>query len=279
MYIYHCPIDKIKSEQDNIPEVNFHTPSVSRAFISLTSNMTKLLRSADFYIVRRACIEQIHTPIGAQLPLEDVNAIKSSKNIDALFDALAGSPYWSWIDVRLLEAMVEASNNKQADVILERYKKAVFAKKLKDVLPNAPSKEVKEMYYSKVVSKLKKDPDEVTVWDLLQFQKQLEKVIMDIRNGICILEHLEKGCIEIHWYIPTCCADGAYQSAVKNCNFFHTIGLQCLQIGYYPMIHDPLELRRSVAQPDTLVNCGKLNNCVCYLFNYVSFCSNSQRLH
>jgi len=219
--------------------------------------MTMLLRRADFFIVRRACVEQIHTPSGAQLPQNVVKDLKASKNIDTVFDTLAESPYWSWIDVRLLEAMAVASNIRQAKVLLENYKNAIFTKKLKDLLPNVPSKEVKEEYYSKLVSKLNKDPKEVTVWDLLKFQSQLEEVIMDIRKGVCILEHLKKGCIEVYWYIPTCCVDDAYQSALQNCDKFQSIGLLHLQIGNYPVIYQK-STSHEVAAPVPQVNTGKL---------------------
>ena len=183
-------------------EVNFYQfKSVTTAFVTLTSKLTRLLRKADFHIIRRSCIEQINTPNGAQLLPEDISAIKTSKNIDELLDVLAISAYWSWIDefdVRLLEAMVTASDNTNAINLIEKYKDSIFKKKLKEILPDAPGKEIKEAYYTKIVSKDDKDPNDITVADLLKFQSQLETVIMDIKKGVCILEHLEKGCIELH---------------------------------------------------------------------------------
>ena len=225
--------------------------------------MTRLLRKADFYIIRRSCLEQINTPNGAQLLPKDVTAIKASKNIDELFDVLAVSAYWSWIDVRLLEAMVTASDNMNAINLIERYKNAIFKKKLKDILPDAPGKEVKEAYYTKIVSKVDKDPNDITVEDLLRFQSQLEKVILDIKNGVCILEHLEKGCIEVHWYIPTSCVDGAYRTARVKRYKFNDLHLQSLRIGDYPVIHDPLASPDVViSAPSPPVNIGKLCNII-----------------
>ena len=257
----HATIHLMYTADPDSHKVDFHQfSSVTKAFISLTSKMTKLLRNADFSIVRRACIEQINTPDGAQLTQKVVDDIKASKNIDTIFDTLAESPYWSWIDIRLLEAMAVSSDIKQADKLLENYKNAIFTKKLKDLLPNSPSKEVKEKYYTKVVSKLKKDPDDVTVQDLLDFRQQLETVIMDIKNGVCILEHLERGCIEVYWYIPTCCADHAYQFAQQNCDQFWYIGLQHLQIGNHPVIYDPSMLHDvAIAEPVLQVNTGKVS--------------------
>ena len=92
--------------------------------------------------------------------------------------------------------MVVASENSEAVELLNNYKDAVFSKKLHDVLPNLPSKEIKEEYYTKVVTKVNKDPNKMTVADLLHFQYKLEVVILDIQNGVCILDHLEKGCMK-----------------------------------------------------------------------------------
>ena len=238
-------------------EVNFNQfENVTIAFVTLTSKLTRLLRRADFYIIRRSCIDQINTPNGAQLQPKDVSDIKTSKNIDELLDVLAVSAYWSWIDVRLLEAMVTASDNTSAKNLIKNYKDAIFKKKLEEILPDVPGKDIKEAYYIKVVSKVDKDPHDITVADLLKFQSQLETVIMDIKKGICVLEHLEKGCIEVHWYIPTKCVKKAYLSARVRCYHFKDLHLQYLKIGHYPVIHDPLVSPDLVSAPSPPVDVG-----------------------
>ena len=186
-----------------------------------------------------------------------------------MLDVLTCSPYWSWIDVRLMQAMVIATQSKEALEILQCYKRAIFSKKLIDLLPNIPSKEIKQIYFSKIVTKLNRDPTNMTVADLLKFQSEMETVIMDISNGTCVLEHIEKGCVEVHWYIPTSCVDGAYQSARVRCYQFNDLHLQYLKIGHYPMIHDPLALSDVVSAPSPPVNVGKLCNIIllaCVLF-------------
>ena len=235
--------------------------TVSEAFVFLTSQLKLLLAKTDFSNLKRSCIEQINTPSGAQLPPELVTKIKSCDNITTLFDVLADSAYWSWIDVRLLKVMAAASGLVEAIKLLSNYRKTIFSKKLFDLLPNAPSKEVKEKYYTKIVTKLKKDPKEMTVGDLLEFQSQLEVVLLDIKRGFCILGHLKKGCIEVHWYIPTSCVDGAYWIARVKLYQFSDLHLQYLKIGDYPVIHDPLASPDVViSAPSPPVNVGKLCN-------------------
>ena len=235
---------------------------VGKAFVALQTKMKKVLKKSDYVDLRRACITQMHNPGGAQLSQNFIEQILRTQNIDDLFDLLVCSPYWSWIDIRILEVMVVASDNPQAVQLLNNYKDAVFSKKLIDLLPNAPSKEVKEKYYAIIVTKVNKDPNTMTVADLLEFQYQLEVVIMDIQNGVCILQHLKKGCIELYWYIPTSCVDGAYQSARIKYNQFSDLHLQYLKIGQYPVICDPLASPDLVSAPSPPVNVGKLCNII-----------------
>ena len=225
--------------------------------------MRTLLKKANCGDLRRACIAQVHNPDGAELTPDLVEKISLTQNIDDLFDLLVRTPYWSWIDIRILDMMVAASGIPLAVKLLDNYKAAIFSKKLIDLLPNVFGKEIDKVRYTKVVTKLQKDPKEMTVSDLLELQSKLEIDIMNIKKGICILEYLEKGCIEVHWYIPTSCVDGAYRTArVKRCQF-NDLHLQYLKIGHYPVIHDPLaSLDVVVSAPSPPVNFGKLCNII-----------------
>ena len=230
---------------------------VGKAFIALQTKMKALFKKADFGDLRRACIAQMHNPGGAKLSPKLVKQITATQRIDDLFDLLVCSPYWSWIDIRMLEAMVIASDNPQAAELLGNYKAVVFSKKMIELLHNMFSKEIEDDY-TKMVTKIKKDPEEMTVGDLLDLQSKLEVEIMDIKKGISILEHWEKGCVEIHWYIPTNCIDKAYHTARLRCYQFKDLHLQYLKIGHYPVIHDPLASPDIVSAPSPPVNVGKL---------------------
>ena len=141
-------------------------------------------------MIRRACIAQIKSPSGAQLPPDVVQEIKNAENLDDLLDILTVTEYWNWLDLRLLEALIVASGSSTALNILNKYKEIVYSKKLIDVLPIAPSQEIRDAYFTKVVSIIGKNPNETTVADLINFRSKLESVIMDIKNGSCVLEHI-----------------------------------------------------------------------------------------
>ena len=216
--------------------------SISTAFVSLISGINAQLAKSKFLDLRRACLAQIKTPSGAKLSPEIVVKIKLTKTLDQLLDVLVESPYCSWIDLRLLEALVAASNSSEAMTLLDNYKTAIFSKRLYDVLPSAPSKKVKEEFYTIIVSKFDKNANEITIADLLELQSDLEVVIMDIGNGTCTLDHFNDGCVNIQWYIPTHCTEHAYQSASIKRHKFQAFSLQYLQIGNYPSLHNPLLL-------------------------------------
>ena len=234
---------------------------VGKAFIALQTKMKAIFKKADYGDLRRACIAQMRNPGGAKLSPKLVEQIRATQRIDDLFDLLVCSPYWSWIDIRMLEAMVIASDNSQAAELLGNYKAVVFSKKMIELLQNMYSKEVEEDY-TKMVTKIRKDPKEMTVGDLLNLQSKLEVEIMDIKKGISILEHWEKGCIEIHWYIPTSCVEKAYQTARVRGYQFKNLHLQCITIGQYPVIHDPLDSPDTIFAQSPPINVGKLCNII-----------------
>ena len=87
-----------------------------------------------------------------------IDKIVKTHNILELLVLLINSPYLSWIDVRLITAMFKgtSSSAKVLD-ILESYKHTIYSKKLTDVLPDYPSKEIKEEYFTKIVAKIDRD--------------------------------------------------------------------------------------------------------------------------
>lgn len=229
---------------------------VGTAFIRLQTQLTPMIGASHFTLIRRACLAQMKMPGGVTLSPQLVAKIQNAQNVDMLLDELAVSPYWSWIDIRLLQAIVVACQSPKAFQLLQNYKRAIFSRKLIDVLPNIPSKEIKDEYYSKLVAKLAKEPESMTIADLLKFQTELEKVIMDIGNGVCVLEHIRKGCIEVHFYIAIHYIKRVHQSASARCHMFIKMHLLWMQIGHCPKIHNPLSSPKIVLPAMQTLNSG-----------------------
>ena len=228
--------------------------SITEAFVYLTSNISKQLQNVNFYIIRRACIEQINTPNGAQLAPDMKKRVLQAHDLNALLDTLADSPYWNWIDLRLLKAIVVASGT--STNLINSYEKQVFSKKLIEVISSIPSKEVSDENYKKIVSKFGKHLEEITIFDLLQLKSRLETVIMDLKTGTCVLAHIAEGCIEIH-YIPTDYVDHVYRAASLKRQEYHALHLLFLQIGPYEKIYNPSILDSSATtEPPLPDNAG-----------------------
>ena len=205
-----------------------------------------------------------------QLPDDLYERIRVTQDLDTLLDLLADSKHWSWVDLRLMESLIMSSDIYEAKVLIDSYKEIIFSKKLIEVLDIMfipKHKKDKDAYTSKVGSKLEKNPDEITVADLSKFSTTLETVIMDINKGSCVLEHLDTGCLEIHWLIPAHCRFHAYKSALSNCHKFADIQLQYLHIEPYPSIYNPF-----IIQPGLLSTLLHLPKPVACKFIYIYEC-------
>ena len=137
-------------------------------------------------------MQQSITPRGIQFPDDLHQSIKAAVDLDTLLDILTGSKYWSWVDLRLLDALIVSSGIQEAKLLIQKYKDAIFPKKLSEILP-LQQKEHKDAYILRVATMIEKEPNEITVGDLARNCNILEVVIMDISNGSCVLEHLSTG--------------------------------------------------------------------------------------
>ena len=230
--------------------------NITATFTLLTTKINKLLKKADFNAMRRAVLQQSNTPRGVQFPDDLSSGIKSAKDLDTLLDLLVDFKYWNWVDLRLLETLVISSEIHAAKLLVDKYKKVIFPKKLSELMDELPShqlKEYKDAFIAKVVSKVQKEPSEVTVEDLSRNCIILETIIMDINKGSCVFSGISTGCLEIHWLIPVHCRFHAYKSALNNRHKFCEIHLQYLHIEPYPPIYDPFTI-----QPTMLSNLLRL---------------------
>ena len=222
--------------------------NISEGFTLLVAELSKMLESAHFSALKRAFKMKI--PDGVQLP-DDLKAkILEAKQLDTLLDALVESKYWNFADLRLIGVLVMSSGIREAKSLVDKYKEVFFSTKLVDILNVCthtvlPPNQHKE-YVCRVGSKINKEPDEITVADLAHYCTALETVIMDINEGSCVLEHVEKGCIKLHWLIPICCCYHAYKSALNNRHKFHSLHLQYLKIESYPVIYDQFTVQPTV---------------------------------
>ena len=215
-------------------------------FSILKEDISKLLQEVPFFTLRRALLHQVNTPRGVQFPDDLHQSIKVADKLDALLNLLTESGYLSPVDLRLLDVLVISPEIKEAQLLLEKYKDAVFPKKVGEILSDFPLYQQRVHGTIKVASRLQKEPNEVTVGELPYYCNCLERNIMDINSGSCVLKHLDTKCHEVHWLIPIHFKFHAFNSALRNRHKFCDIHLQYLQIESYPPIYDPFTIQPAV---------------------------------
>ena len=198
--------NEVSGDQPRRKEVDFSQLCIDSAFSTLTSNICVIFKShhsVDFYSLRRACFENVNTFVGATIPRELIDKIRSTENFNDLFDVLALSPpYWSWINIRILKKMVDVSCLDEADQLIEKYEKAVFSMKLSQVLKEIPNTNIPSDYYTKIEQKWDRSLDAVTVKDLVTEWSKMEE-FFNVMEPTLVLQKVVDGCVEIHWLIPT----------------------------------------------------------------------------
>jgi len=167
--------------------------NIDDAFSHFTAAMFLILSKARFTVLRRACTENVNKVGGAILPEDLVVKIRTSGNLDDLFDVLGNSPYWNWMNIRMLRKMASASLQPDASKLI---KDEVYSRQLIEVLRQIPDK-----YYATIKEKWDKKLDEITVLDLVTHWSDVER-IFDVQEPTVLLDRLVDGCVEIHWLVP-----------------------------------------------------------------------------
>ena len=199
---------------------------VDECFSHFTAAMFEILSKAKFPSLRRACLENINTVGGVKLPNNLKDNIEATQNLDDLFDVLCGTPYWNWMNIKMLTKMARASHLPAATKLIRQYKEEVFSRKLIEVLQQLPSCDSSGNYYTKAKEKWNKDLNDVTVNDLVNHWSEVEK-IFNVEEPTVLLDKVINGSIEIHWLIPTelvehtCQSVGNHISMMLRCDILY----------------------------------------------------------
>ena len=115
--------------------------------------------------------------------------------------------YFNWIHLSFLEIIAYSYVNDSLVNLIKDYKQAIFSKSLREVWSSLPHSSVKDKidnYYTELKQKLEgKDPDNMTVQQLLQSEPQLTRKIA------LLIAVVREESLFISWLIPT---DEVYQA-------------------------------------------------------------------
>ena len=196
--------------------------------------------SPDFSIVKNACLSQY-----ADKKL--IKEIQRIRDFDHLFELFAVNKlYCNWINITFLEVIVNASANSKLVSLINNYKTVIFSKTLREVWDHIPHHKAKTKNYSKLIAKVGKDADNVTVKELTQM---CPKLIKDIAELIAVIK--EKS-LKITWLIPT---NSVYQAYLSALMIPHKSRLDSyLKIGDWVAYH-PLHVLQSLLKFYCECNC------------------------
>ena len=193
--------------------------TIDSIFLTYINKICEKVRKEDFIKVRGNCVQNVNVTGGISLSEDTLDKINSTENFDELFKILYHTPYWNWMNIKLIIKVV--GDCLPAQKLLEQYKNKVFSRKLKDVLTDIPDVEVPEDKYTEVKEKWQKNFDDLTIKDVVKHWHELEKTF---KVEAMLLKNITKGCVEICWLLPN--------NLVKHAIFSAT-GNQSTKFGYH----------------------------------------------
>ena len=145
---------------------------ISIAFAKLFAICQKAVKlsSEEFRTIRNICVSQASDLLSYQI-------IDNATDKDRLFEILAASKrYCNWMDVKILKVMAIACDNNHLLSLIEDYTDVIYLKPLREVW--SCISHVRDEYYSELqVIFGDKDPDNITVGELMKSKPQLAKEI------------------------------------------------------------------------------------------------------
>ena len=186
--------------------------NVDATFSTFVDEMFDVLDKESFIKVQRKCLENLNVVGGLSLSTDVENKVEDARNLGELFKIMCRCrPYWNWMNIRILEKM--AGNSLAAKRLIEKYKKNVFSKKVKDIISEISNLEIPADKYTEVKEKWNKDFDELLIQDIVKRWSEVEKKL-DV-EGAMLLKSITAGCVEICWLLPNDLVDHAIHSATS----------------------------------------------------------------
>ena len=162
-------------------EIDFSAyKDVSIAFAELFTICQRATKvsTEEFKTIRNSCIARATEPLRS--------LIKRTTDTYCLFEMLTdNNKYCNWMDVRFLKVIAIACGNKQLQSLIGKYQDVIYSKTLREVWGSYPYYLVRDQYYSELKTTFDKDPDNITVRELMKSKPQLARELA-MRTG-CVI--------------------------------------------------------------------------------------------
>jgi len=132
---------------------------------------------------------------------EIVPIINGAQSFQKLCTTLADTPYWNFLDTRMMEAMVTAANVPVAQMSLENFKKAFFGLTLEKAAPYFPVSLVLKADHTTINEVLDRDPRQMTIGELHRHCFFLETELFETGPDTLMYYRIKVGSVIILWQI------------------------------------------------------------------------------
>jgi len=214
--------------------------TIAGAYTSLFTKLGYVLKNVDLSMLKVSLYNQAHTPSGVKLEKHLQKSIEAAKSSEDLLAAFGKSSSCNWLDIRLLNTLAHATGSPIALKLMKTYETLLYSKNLTEALPKFSMPRLKKKSYLTAVSiKLDVPEDKITIGDMVNYQWDIEKVILNLGRGVLKLEHVKKGCLEIQFSLPIHLTFHAYKTALRNHHKIHFLRVMYIKLGNLPLIGDP----------------------------------------
>ena len=223
------------------PESIFSEPiTIGEAYTSLTTELGCVLKTVEVSMLKVSLYNQAHTPNGVKLKKKLQNDIEAAKSSEDVVAALGKSSSCNWLDIRLLSTLARATRSPIALELIRTYETLLYSKNLTEALPKFKmAKPERKSYLTAVSVKLDVPEEKITIGDMVKYEWDIEKVILNLGKGVLKWEHVKKGCLEVQFSIPVCFTFHAYKMALRNRCKIHLLRVIYIKLDDLPLIVDP----------------------------------------
>jgi len=203
---------------------------VDGAFLHLLNNLEALWSEANYHRLQNICVRDSRLSDNLRTSITNCNGIGN------IFNLLKGSPHFTWFEIRILQRMANEADIAEAKCLIKRYENYAFNKPCSAVQPYFYKQYINPDHLTEVTAKLNVNPENLTVFDLINHCLQLDGVA-GLPPGSSTLIKNKEGCLEFSTVIPRDYSFHAHNKAKSILLKLRPLHVYYHQVGYFPKIY------------------------------------------
>ena len=248
----------------------FNGDDVERSFKYMLHRLEELWNKVEFTNLNDVCIcdvrlsNELNTKLVSLQDDGNSNELRNkSKNkkspLREIFNFLSKSPFFNWLDIRILKSMEAVANIREATQMIDIFEKCVHCRKCSDVSDYFMERYFNPDHLTQVTAKLNKHANYLCVADLIKYCQSLDSILKLPKNSFT-LRGGKTGCLEVSFFIPKYCHLHAYEGAKNRFFKLRPFNIQYLQIGAFPKVYS-INLAKTTKAKTLLSELSSNHNC------------------